>query len=447
MPDNDSFSSIERPLPQRITSLAPATLDLEAQGSDTHFTFDAFWHIIVKRHVTIIVAAVLVLILTGIYTFRMAPVYRSTASMEVETEYPQLQSINEVYRQAPVDDSAFLTTQMQVLQSDNLAWTTMQQLGLDRDGASINLTRRPGQSATQIAAARKNSMIADFKEGLTVEPMKDSRILAVSYESGNPDAAAAVVNHLISNFIDFNFQERYDFTRRASGGMEQQLDEMKMKMEKSQQALVDYERQNLIVSVGDKGTINDEKLEQLNKDYTVAMSDRVQRESLYELARGNEGQVGILMQDDVLQRLEEKYNDLKASYADAQAQYGPNFPKVVRLRDQITQMQSMMAGARKQAIEKVHNDYLAALSREKLLGEAMVKAKAEVSVLNQRMIEHNILKRDFEINQQLYESLLQRLRMPPSLPACKPPTSTLSIRRLRRCTQFVQTTGGIWPRA
>jgi hypothetical protein len=40
----------------------------------------------------------------------------------------------------------------------------------------------------------------------------------------------------------------------------------------------------------------------------------------------------------------------------------------------------------------------------------MTKAKADVSAMNQRMIEHNILKRDFEINQQLYETLLQRLK-------------------------------------
>ncbi len=223
-----------------------------------------------KRLATIITATVVVLVLTGIYTFKMAPVYRATASIEVETDYPQLQSINEVYRQAPVEDFSFLTTQMQVLQSDNLAWTTMQQLGLDRDAASLDPVQIPGQSPAQIAAARKTTSIADFKEGLTVEPLKDSRILSVSYESGNPEMAADVVNHLINNFIDFNFQERYEFTRRASGGMEQQLEDLKMKMEKSQQALVDYERQNLIINVGDKQTINDQRLEQLNKDYTAA---------------------------------------------------------------------------------------------------------------------------------------------------------------------------------
>jgi len=408
--DNESLSPIERPLPQRISSISPATLELEAQGSEPHFTFAAFWHIIVKRIITIVTATLLVSVLTGIYTFKMAPVFRATATMEVETDYPQLQSITDVYRQAPVGDTSFLTTEMQVLQSDNLAWTTIQQLGLDRDAGRPSPAKVPGQSPARILTARKTAMIAEFKDGLTVEPLKDSTILAVSYECGNPDMAADVVNHLISNFRDFNFQERYDFTQRASSGMERQLEDLKMKVERSQQALVDYERQNLIVNVGDKQTINDERLEQLNKDFTQAMSDRVQKESLYELAKGNEGQVGILMQDDVLQHLEEKYNDLKASYADAQGQYGPNFPKVVRLRDQLTQMQSLMESARKQALEKVHNDYLAAVSREKLLGDAMAKAKADVSSVNQRMIEHNILKRDFEINQQLYESLLQRLK-------------------------------------
>jgi succinoglycan biosynthesis transport protein ExoP len=410
LPDNPLLANIEHQLPQRLTNPTPATLDLEAQSSEPHITFTAFWQIIVKRNTTIVVAMVLVLVLTGIYTFKMAPVYRATASMEVETDYPQLQSITSVYRQAPVDDSSFLTTQMQVLQSDNLAWTTMQQVGLDRDRSSPNTLKAAGYSVTRLATAHKHALIADFKEGLTIEPIKDSRILSVSYECGNPDAAATIVNRLISNFIDFNFQERYDFTRRASGGMEQQLGELKTKMEKSQQALVDYERQYVIVNVGDKGTINDERLEQLNKDYTSAMADRVQKESLYQLAKGDAGQVGMLVQDDILQHLEEKHNDLEEAYADAVSQYGPNFPKVVRLREQLAQMQALMSKAGKQVLEKLHNDYLASVSREKLLADAMTNAKSEVSAVNQRMIEHNILKREFEINQQLYESLLQRLK-------------------------------------
>jgi len=410
VPDNESLSPIERHLPQRISSFTPTMLELEAHGSDSHFNFASFWHIVMKRLATIITATLVVAVLTGIYTLKMDPVYRATASMEVETTYPQLQTLSEVYRQAPVDDYSFLTTQMQVLQSDSLAWKTMEQLGLDKGAAPPAPSKVPGQSPAQLAGSRKTTLIEDFKSGLSVEPVKDTRLLAVSFESGSPEMAANVVNKLIENYIDANFQERNDFTRRASVGMEQQLQELKAKVEKSSEALIDYERQNLIVNVGDKETIDDQRLGELNKDYTIAESDVVQKQSLYELAKGNEGQVGIIMQDDVLQHLEEKYNDLKAMYADALSQYGPNFPKVTRLSEQLKNMQSLIDNAHKQAIEKVHNDYLAALSREKLLGEALVKAKTEVSAVNQRMIDHNILKREFEINQQLYESLLQRLK-------------------------------------
>jgi len=408
--ENDSLSPIERSLPQRIGNFAPTTLDLEAQGSEPHFSFATFWQVVLKRITTIVTATVVVATLTGIYTFKMSPVYKATATVDVETTYPQLQTLNEVYRQSPVDDSSFLTTQMQVLQSDSLAWITLQQLGLDRAAPSPGTLNVPGQSAIRIAAARKAALIGDFKDGLTVAPLKDSRILAVSYESGNPELAANAVNRLIDNYTDANFEQRNDFTRRASGGMEQQLQELKMKVEKSQQALIDYERQNLIVSIGDKGTIDDQRLEQLSRDYNAVESERVQKESLYELAKANEAQVGIIVEDKGLQRLEEKNGDLKSAYADALGQYGPNFPKVARLHDQITQLQTAMDAARKLAIERVHNDYLGAVSREKLIADAMAKEKENVSALNQRMIEHNILKRDFDINQQLYETLLQRLK-------------------------------------
>lgn len=408
MPDNDSLSPIETHLPQKMRGFPPKTLDMETPG-DSHLTLASFWHIILKRLVTIIGIAVLVLLGTAFYTFKMAPVFRATASIEVQPEFPQLQTLSEVYRQSQVDDNSFLTTEIQVLQSDNLAWATIQQLGLD--GGPVATTRlKPGQSLAQAAAVRKTNAIQDFKGQLSIEPLKDSRILQVNFEDENPSLAADVVNHLINNFIDFNYQERYDFTRRASGGMEQQLGDLKRKMEASQQALIDYERQNLIISVGDKETINDQRLQELNKEYASAESDRVQKQSLYELAKSNEGQVGMVVQSEFLQRLEEKGSDLRATYADALAQYGPNFPKVVRLRDQVAQIQNVIDGARKQALEKVRNEYLAAFNREKMLATSLAQAKTEAGAMNQRMIEHNILKRNFEVDQQLYESLLQRLK-------------------------------------
>lgn len=388
----------------------PTTLEWEAQGAEAHFTLSTFWHVVVKRAWMIAAVTLIVSVLTSIYTYRMKPIYRAMATIEVESDYPQLQSINDLYHQASNDDYLFLATQTQVMQSDNLAWTTMEQLGLDSRQESSAPRSTRGQSAAQVAAAQKAARVESFKAGLKVEPLKESRILEVTYEDSNPELAARIINALVNNYTEFNFRSRYDFTRQASSWMEQQLDDLRKKVEKSQQALVDYERQNLIINVGDKGTITDQRLQDLSRDYTVAESDRVQKESLYELVKSNEGQIGVIVQNSMLEHLEEKYSDLKASYSDAQTQYGPNFPKLVRLRDQLNEMQGQMERVRKQAIQKVRNDYLAAVGRENLLATAMAKQKVEVSQQNQRMIEHNILKREFETNQQLYENLLQRLK-------------------------------------
>ncbi len=410
MADNESLSPIERNFPQRVSSLMPTTVELEAHGTEAHFALSTFWHIVMKRAWTIAIATLIVAVLTAAYTYRMVPIYRATASIDVEPDYPQLQSINDLYRQAPTDDYSFLLTQVQVLQSDNMAWQTIEQLGLDRNQAPSTPKRDPQASAVQIAAAKKAALTRDLKSNLHVEPLKDSRIIQVSLESSDPELAARIVNALVSNYIEFSFRARYDFTRHASGWMEQQLEDLRAKVEKSQQALVDYERQNLIINVGDKQNITEQRLQDLSRDYTTAQSDRVQKESIYELAKSNEGQIGVIVQNELLVRLEEKYTDLKTAYAEVQGQYGPNFPKVVRLRDQLNELQSLIEKERKQAIQKVRNDYLAALGRETLLAEAMGKQKGEVGQMNQRMIEHNILKREFETNQQLYENLLQRLK-------------------------------------
>ncbi len=410
MPDNESLSPLERNLPQRVNGYNPTLYELEPQRGETHFTFASFWHIVMKRLTTIIAATVVVAVLTGIYTLRLQPVYRATATVEVETTQPQLQTLSEVYRQSSGDDYTFLTTQIQVLQSNSLAWTTLQQLGMDRYGPAESSANAPGQTPAQLAAARKADLISGFKGGLRVEQVKDSRILAVSYDSSNPEIAARAANLLIENYKNSNFEEKTDFTRHASAGMEEQLQELKAKVEKSQQALVDYERRNLIVNVGDKGTINDQRLEQLNRDYTEAEGDLDQKQSVYELVKANESQVGMIVEDKILENLEEKLNDLKSQYADALNQYGPNFPKAVRLREQVAQTQGLVDAARKQAIFRVQNNYQAAVNRVTLLGESLAKEKTNVSAINERMIDYNILKRDFEINQQLYESLLQRLK-------------------------------------
>lgn len=366
-----------------------------------------YGYVLWRRQWVVLTSVLVAATLAVILAFRMIPVYRATARLEIEAEVPQLRPLNNYQDSGP--DETYLKTQIRVLESDNLAWRTIQQLGLS-SRTEFSPHSAGGARPAPNPRLEQDLLIRSFKQHLEVELARNSRMVEVSLESADPDLAARVANTLVDNYMEYFFHEKYDATRQASGWMEQQLDELKAKVEGSQQALVDYERQNAIVNVSDKQSVAEQRLADLSRELTSAESDRLQKESLYDLVRSNERQGALVAQNELLERLEEKYADLKTQYVDALSQFGPNFPKVTRLREQVDEIESLLGRERARIVARIRNNYQAALGREKLAAELVAREKGEVERLNQLQIRHNILKHDFETNQQLYESLLQRLK-------------------------------------
>ncbi len=368
----------------------------------------ATWDILVKHQWLILATAVILTVLVAVYSFKAKPIYQATGRLDIEAELPLLQSLNELFRTGEADDS-FLATQVSILQSDNLIWETIQQLGMGlppRSGVSPQ-PRDPGAETT---TAMKNALIGAFRGRLKVERTKDTRMVVVRFESTDPREAAQVVNALIKNYIESNFRTKYDATRQATGWMETRLDELKLKVEKSQEAMVDYERQNNIVNLGEKQTLVESRFEDLSKEFNQAQSDRLTKESLYRMVASNDAQVGFLQGNGLLAGLEAKEVDLKEQHSEALAQYGPTYPKVLRIQDQIKDLEALIVRERKRMVDNVHNEYLAAAQRQQFLAAALAEQKKEVDKISQLLIEHNLLKREFDSNQTLYDGLLQRLK-------------------------------------
>src|SRR5436190_4298741 len=410
MPDNEALSlrAPGLPMPESPHPAFPV-LGMDAQDFESISYLQTYWNIVNKRRWTIATVAFIAALLVAIASFKMMPIYEATARLDIEADTPQIQSLNDLYRQVPTDD-AFIGTQIQVLESDNLAQRTIEQLGLARDPAWA-LVVGPGNNEPLVQLqASEDRLLGPFKHRLHVQRVRHSHVVNISFESPEPGLSAKIANSLANNYIEYNFRQKYDATRQASGWMEQQLDELKAKVEKSQQALVDYERQNVIVNISDKESAVEQRLADLSRDLTNAEGDRVQKESLYELVRSNESQVAFVAQNELLQRLEEKFADLKAQNVDALEQYGPKHPKVERLRSKVDEIQSLIDTERRRLVERLRNDYVAARGREKLLAAAVAKEKVGVGALSQLLIQHNLLKREFDTNQQLYDSLLQRLK-------------------------------------
>ncbi len=387
------------PVPGRAL---PAMEGSFANGQD-YVSLATYWHTLMKRRWTIATVALVITTVVAIVSFKTQPIYKATARVQVESETPMVQSIEEVFQKTSADDT-YLQTQIQVLESESLAWRTIEELRLREHLIS------PAKLARIPEDKQKVRLIDVFKKKLSVELTPKTRMLAVSYEDPDPQLAARVATTLVNNYIDYNFRQKYDATRQASAWMEQQLDELKAKVESSQQALVEYERDHQLVNTGEKETVQEQILSELSKDQTAAESDRLQKESLYHEVEINRPQLATLVHNDLLQKLEEKLADLRDQYTETVAQYGPKFPKAIRLDEEIQDLRSQIQVEQDRVLARIRKDYTAAVTRERLASAAVAQQKEAVGAQNQLLVQHNILAREFESNQQLYQSLLERLK-------------------------------------
>ncbi len=223
--------------------------------------------------------------------------------------------------------------------------------------------------------------------------------------------AAKIVNAHLETFVEQNFRSRYEATTQASTWLADQLDELKIKVQKSEDARIAYERQNQIWSLDDKSNITTQRLADVNRQLTETQTERMKKESLYEFAMaGNLDAIPQVQSNPSLLELIRHRGQLLEAYNDALSQYGPNFPRVVRMQVQLKDLDADLEKQKKNIVAGLESDYREARQRETLLAQALDQQKADVNAMSEKLVEYNILKREAEANKALYDGLLTKLK-------------------------------------
>jgi succinoglycan biosynthesis transport protein ExoP len=370
--------------------------------------------LILRKHQWLILSFLLAVVtIVSIATFRMKPVYVATSRIEIDRENSNILPFQGMDSYDYLMDlENYIETQSKILTSETLALQTIRNGGLaghpdfaSADGPSEAI------SSGNLANQKRPPELGVFLGSLSVRRVPNSRLMDVSFESTDPQIAAHVVNAHIENYIEQNFRSRYEATAQASTWLADQLNELKIKVEKSEDARITYERQNQIWTLDDKQNITTQRLSDINKELTEAQSDRMKKEALYEFAKsGDTNAVPQLRDNEVLQDILKKRTETSTQYTDALNQYGPNFPKVQRLQAQVKEIDGLVENEKKNVINRMDSDYRAARQRETLLVRALDQQKAEANQMAERFVQYNILKREAEANKTLYEGLLTKLK-------------------------------------
>jgi polysaccharide biosynthesis transport protein len=383
----------------------------------------AYWRILRNRRWTVLSALFVILTVVTIYTVRQKPVYRAASMLEIEQENPNVITVAAIF-QLPSISEDYLNTQYKILESDTLAWDVVKKLHLDQanefgppKSTSPETTKRDPAADPDppIEAARAQRLVVAFKARLRITPVPQSRLVSVSFDSQDPKLAASVVNTLVTSYIQQNLYAHWEASQQASGWLSQQLDGLKIKLEKSEDELQQYVKINglLFLETEKGGTQNivQERLQHLQDELTQAQADLYKKEPLYHLVQA--GQYGALpgvFDNKMIQDLTAKLAELEQQKAQLAANFNATYPKTKEVQSEIDRTEQFLDQQQQQAAIHIKDEYLAAIRRVELVHEAFDQQQQQASLVAEKSVEYNILKREVDSNKQTYDGLLQRLK-------------------------------------
>lgn len=394
-----------------------------------------YWRILSRRRGTLALIAALGIVVAVLVTLPQTPVYRARTALEVQNingDFLNAKQINPVSEDGGVNSLTDVQTQMRIIESEDLLaalvarYKESGRLGPLASPASRLTGRLTGLlSLLNIKLPALGPGDADYKvrqkaaKNLTVRQLGQTRVIEVLFDSPEPAFAAGFLNDLAAAYVDTNMEARWQMSQHTGEWLSRELDDMRIKLERSQDALEAYARQSGLLftmpqnpaSGGEKTDVSEEKLRQLQAELSRAQADRAAAQSRYEVATTAAPEaLADVLNDASLRDLETKLTELRRQEAEMLALYTAKHEKVRAVRAQIVPLEAAFAKQRAAILSRIRTDYDTALSRERLL-QADYSAQAHVVTEDAgKSVQYNILKREVDSNQQLYESLLQQVK-------------------------------------
>ncbi|MFZ0393032.1 MAG: polysaccharide biosynthesis tyrosine autokinase [Terracidiphilus sp.] len=385
-----------------LAYFAPVTQQPEIEAESPSVPLSHYlW--ILRRYLWRIVAFVATCVLaTAIVSFRLQRVYESTATIEIEQLSPPEIVGQQQTQLDETDPETFLTTQMRLIQSDSVLRPVAEQ---------FHLLHPDGRSGADSQNAQRLSAGPVSLGGLRVTRPSGTDLLLISFRSPDPRLAADVANAVAKSYMAHTYNLRMQSSTDLSDFMEKQLDELRAKMEQSNLALNQFEKDLDVINPDEKTDILSARLLQLNTEYTNAQADRVSKEAAWDTIKsGSLAAEQVSSQGETLAKLSDSLDQARQHFALVKATYGSSHPEYRKAASELAEIEKQYEDARQDITGRVAAQYREALNREQMLEKAVTDTKADWDRLNARSFEFQQLKHEADADKGLYDELIRKIR-------------------------------------
>src|SRR5688572_28030631 len=257
-------------------------------------------------------AAVIVLVVAvaALQAYSRTPLYRATSRLLIELEGEWSMPMEGVGGASKTSEYAYdpepnFQTQYRILTGRELAARVLHTLDL-RTLPDLNGSEPPRRGVARVVAVVPSTasawlrqltggpaqvpsappsgegLIGQFSSRVSVEPVRASRPVDVSFVSSDPQTAAKAINALAEEYVAQNLDVRQQDMSKSLTWLSEELERQQHTVERSERAMAEYRAGHNAGSLRDRENIVIARLNQVNESATRARTARAQKESLYK---------------------------------------------------------------------------------------------------------------------------------------------------------------------
>ncbi len=247
-------------------------------------------------------------------------------------------------------------------------------------------------------------------ENLTVDLIRNTSVVTVAYSNADPKLAREIANQTVQSYIDQRADQKGETSELVRQFIQEQVAEVKTKLQASEEALVAYASNVGITVTGEEGSLIQSSIRSINTALSKAVEERLLAERRVEqIELGNAASLPQVLENEAVRATKLKLAELKAEYQQKLGSFKPGFPEMRRLQAQIDELQRQIDQVIASISISIGLQYQDAARNEQDLRDELSGLEAQQAAYDQKNIKYTILKREVESNRSQYQSLIDKL--------------------------------------
>ena len=311
-----------------------------------------------------------------------------------------------------------------VLRSDRLAWKVILDEKLYQSPAFMGrfAVRFPDFRPGTVSPDAQSYLLDRFQARLHVGTLPRTLLIEIRFRSRDPRVSAKVVNALMTAYAQQQADLRKQATGEASERLEGQLHDLKARADEDDRRLASFQRKHGILitpetlsngAPGASGHLSAlVQVDELGKELAAAHSERLLREAEYRAAVQGNPEVVLNFDSripaggnelfNLFRRMHTSHSDLELELAQLSIERGPNFPRVLEIRQQIQDLDRQLDAENVKLREQLHSAWSAAEGHEQLVRRSLAERTGEGLKASEAATTYEEMRREADSTRGLY---------------------------------------------